>query len=336
MAGEPERVEPVDGVDELASILASVGISSDGAALDRAWSEVSDGYRAGRPTPVGRRFSKEHAAAYAVARAPATVAATTAVLGAVGEQIDDWSPTSVLDVGAGLGTSSWAAMAILPSLQDGQLVERSPSMIDLGRSLGEFASVPAVRRRVWSPGDVTDLAGAHADLVLASYVLSELGDAEVDGAVDAWWAATDQQLVIVDTGTPAGFARILAARTRLIAAGAELIAPCPSTGPCPKHGSDWCHFAVRLDRSGAHRRLKTASLGFEDEKFSYVTASRSGGRRAAGRVLRHPQTRSGHVRVAICHDDVESEVVFSKAHRPAYRWARKARWGDAVPAEHLQ
>ena len=41
-------------------------------------------------------------------------------------------------------------------------------------------------------------------------------------------------------------------------------------------GTDWCHFAARLDRSRAHRQSKHAALGWEDEKFAYVIATPAG------------------------------------------------------------
>jgi ribosomal protein RSM22 (predicted rRNA methylase) len=154
-------------------------------------------------------------------------------------------------------------------------------------------------------------------------------------AIDAWWAATTGELVIIDTGTPAGFARILAARRHLVDAGARLVAPCPSDGQCPMADSDWCHFAVRLARSGPHRALKGAELPFEDEKYSYVVAGRAPVTRAAGRVVRHPQTRSGHIRLQVCHDDQITEQVVGKSSGDLYRWARKAAWGDPVPAALL-
>jgi ribosomal protein RSM22 (predicted rRNA methylase) len=45
---------------------------------------------------------------------PATYAATAAVFAALAEVIPDFSPGSLLDVGAGTGAASWAARAQWP------------------------------------------------------------------------------------------------------------------------------------------------------------------------------------------------------------------------------
>ncbi|WP_462188805.1 hypothetical protein [Frankia sp. CcWB2] len=52
-----------------------------------------------------------------------------------------------------------------------------------------------------------------------------------------------------------------------------------------------------------------------------------------------PQARSGHVRLTVCEaprqGDVvvprQGDVVVSRSEKKAYRWARRASWGDAVP-----
>src|SRR5690349_10640967 len=77
-----------------------------------------------------------------------------------------------------------------------------------------------------------------ADLVIASYLVGELGDPERRDLVDASWARTRNMLVIVEPGTPAGYARIIAARAQLIASGAYVAAPCPHDRTCPLHAPD--------------------------------------------------------------------------------------------------
>ncbi len=98
---------------------------------------------------------------------------------------------------------------------------------------------------------------------------------------------------------------------------------------------DWCHFSVRLPRPPALRRLKAAELGHEDEKFCYLAVAKVPVEATAGRVVRHPQSRNGHVRLQVCHDGQVEQVVIPRSRRDAYRWARDVRWGDGVPPEVL-
>lgn len=323
--------EPGDLGDEL---LAALERAAAGPGLAEAWAELSAGYRAGRPTPAGAGLRAAHARAYAAGRAPATFAAAAAALREVAARRPAWAPATVLDVGAGLGVATWAAAAAFRSLRAATLVERSAAMARLGRELAAAASAPAVRAGRWVAGDAAR-PGGPADLVVAAYVLGELDERAVPGAVAAWWAAAEGELVIVDAGTPGGFARVRAARDALVAAGATLTAPCPDDGPCPMADGDWCHFAVRLRRPGALRELKRAELGYEDEKFAYVAASRLAPAHAEARILRHPAARAGHVRLTLCHRGATETLVVPRSRRAAYRWARRARWGDAVPPDAL-
>lgn len=82
-------------------------------------------------------------------------------------------------------------------------------------------------------------------------------------------------MVLIEPGTPEGYLRIREARGQLIDAGMTVAAPCPHDGTCPiEVGQDWCHFSARVSRSSLHRQVKGGSLPYEDEKFSYVAATR--------------------------------------------------------------
>ena len=72
-----------------------------------------------------------------------------------------------------------------------------------------------------------------ADLVIAGYVLAELAETEAAKRAKTLWEAADQMLVLVEPGTPQGFARIRAARAALIAAGGHVVAPCTHDKDCP-------------------------------------------------------------------------------------------------------
>src|SRR5205823_12002366 len=135
----------------------------------------------------------------------------------------------------------------------------------------------------------TALAKAEAaDLVVASYMIGEIGDAERRALADLMWEKTRDTLLVVEPGTPAGYARIIALRERLIALGAHVAAPCPHDGKCPLTAPDWCHFTQRLPRLRAHKQIKGAALPFEDEKFSYVALTRPPVASHPARVLAQP------------------------------------------------
>ena len=121
------------------------------------------------------------------------------------------------------------------------------------------------------------------------------------------WEKTRDTLVVVEPGTPAGYARIIALRERLIAAGANVAAPCPHDGKCPLVSPDWCHFTQRLQRSRAHKQVKGAELPYEDEKFAYVALTRAPFAARPSRVLAQPAVS-------------KVEVTASFAPRPASRF----------------
>src|SRR3954447_10295301 len=77
---------------------------------------ISKNYRDGGGSGTIR--SETDALAYALARMPATYAAVVASLNALGEIRPDFAPASLLDIGAGPGTASWAVAEAFPSLQN--------------------------------------------------------------------------------------------------------------------------------------------------------------------------------------------------------------------------
>ncbi len=150
-------------------------------------------------------------------------------------------------------------------------------------------------------------------------------------------AAAAGVVVIVEPGSPDGYARVLAAREQLIAAGLRIAAPCPHGAVCPiEPGTDWCHFSARVNRSSLHRQVKGGTLPYEDEKFSYVAAVRPQAlagapvQTAPARVLRRPQLHKGHVMLDLCTaDGTLARATVTKRHGTAYRAARDLAWGDS-------
>jgi ribosomal protein RSM22 (predicted rRNA methylase) len=137
---------------------------------------------------------------------------------------------------------------------------------------------------------------------------------------------------VIEPGTPDGYQRIMAARDVLVGMGLRVVAPCPHSDACPLLGTrDWCHFASRIHRSPLHRRLKSADLQHEDEKFAYVVATRTPVEPLRkSRILRHPQIRKGLVMMQLCQlDGTTAQTLVSKRQGDTYRAARHADWGDS-------
>jgi len=269
------------------------------------------------------------AAVYAAYRMPATYAAASAAMAATAVAQPGLAPTRLLDVGGGTGAALWAAARIWPSLHTAEVVDGAAPALRLGRELAEAADAAVVRTAEWRavqlPGDLTVVPD---DFVTVSYVLGELEAAEQSDLVDR--VSRAGTVVLVEPGTPAGYVRLMSARTLLLETGLRIIAPCPVQTPCPLRAGDWCHFSARVARSALHRRLKGADLGHEDEKYSYVAATRLPPEGPpTARVLRHPAQRKGLVTLQLCTPDRLETRLVSKSQGEAYRRARRTDWGDS-------
>ncbi|SHF79117.1 small ribosomal subunit Rsm22 family protein [Streptoalloteichus hindustanus] len=319
--------------DDLRSSLEHVLRPASTQEIARSVERLIERYRGGAAATEPILRSATDVAAYAAYRMPATFAAVRAALARSAEVAPDFLPRTHVDVGGGTGAAVWAAAETWPSLESAEVLEQVPEVMALGRRLAEGAAAPVVRGARWrrfvvGAGPVLP----EADLVTMSYVLGELPETHRAGIVREM-AARGAVVAVFEPGTPAGHQRVLAARDVLLSQGMTVLAPCPHNNVCPiAEGQDWCHFAARVTRSVLHRQVKAGSLGYEDEKFSYVVASRHPWPPAGGRVVRHPVRRKGLVSLRVCGaaGELTAETV-SRRHGELYRQARDVEWGDAWP-----
>src|SRR5882762_10305876 len=108
------------------------GFSRNDAASRSA--TISKTYRDGGGS--GAIASEADALAYALARMPATYAAVTASLNALCAIRPGFEPASLLDVGAGPGTATWAAAEAFPSLESFTLLDVNNALRALALDLG--------------------------------------------------------------------------------------------------------------------------------------------------------------------------------------------------------
>jgi len=296
--------------------------------LARAAACLTERYR--DPGTARGPLSEGERLAYLAVRVPATFAAVGNALGRLAEAMPDFAPASILDLGAGPGTALWAAVEVFPTLSHATAIEADPGFHALGSRLARASGSHAVSGATWLRRDA--LAGElpTADLVVVSYAFNELHPTTQRDLIDRAWSATAGALVLVEPGTPAAFNGVLAARGRLLALGAHLAAPCPHALPCPMEGTpSWCHFAQRLPRTRLHRQLKGGALGYEDEKFSYLTATRHPAPNTPPRISAPANAHKAAVELPLCTREGTLAVEkVSRSDREDYKRAKKLEWGD--------
>jgi ribosomal protein RSM22 (predicted rRNA methylase) len=191
-----------------------LGLSRNDAAARAAL--ISKTYREGGNSAA--IASEADALAYALARMPATYAAVTASLNALCEISPHFAPKSLLDVGAGPGTATWAAVETFTSLKTLTLVDANSALralaLDLGRGSARLHDLKYQR----SNARAALADNESADLVVASYMIGEISEQEQSVLAALLWSKTRDTLLVVEPGTPAGYGRIIALREQLIAA----------------------------------------------------------------------------------------------------------------------
>jgi len=302
--------------DELQSAIDQIVKKTSSKALAKSREELTQDYREGKVSSFDVEAKR---LVYLAARMPATFAAVHKVLQNVPFPIEH-----LLDLGAGPGTASWAAVDLFPSLKKITLIERSSEAIALGKELARFSPSEVFQNAEWIQRSLPGLI-PRADAAILSYVVNEMGNFEM--LIKQCWEAVDM-LIVIEPGTPKGAGHIRKVRQQLIDLGAYVVAPCPHSLACP---SDWCHFSARIERTRLHRQIKGGSLGHEDEKFSYFIAAKKEAPLYSNRIIRHPMKNSGHVRLTLCTQSGKlEEKTITRSDKESYRKARDAEWGDPI------
>lgn len=281
-----------------------------GSELAAATAALSQAYRAGLPARLDSALAR---AAYLVTRLPATFAALSAALREL-----PFEPESWLDLGAGPGTAAWLAACPI-------------TLVEQNEAWQEYAEAD------WIQADLRRLPDlAPHDLVTICYALNELADRDRARLLDEAWRLARRALLVLEPGTQPGFDIVRAARTQLLVAGAHIHAPCPHAGVCPMAAGDWCHFAVRVERSKEHRLAKGGALSYEDEKYSYALFLKEPAPPAApARILRHPNTQPHVIEFTLCTESAGIQPArITKKQASLWKRARKADWGGAWEDAH--
>ena len=315
--------------DYLQTAIEQLSAQAGWREVGAASRELSQRYRNANFTAPAVRDSADRIA-YLAIRLPATFAANVHVFAELRRRAPQIEISSLLDLGAGPGTTLFAAAEVFSGLRHATLLEADPQWAKVGKQLAAAGSSTAVREAEWLRRDLREPGELQPhDLIVISYALGELALPAVEAVIRRAWQAARKFLVVIEPGTKRGFAGVNAARSWLIAQDANILAPCPHQLVCPMAAAnDWCHFSQRLERTREHRRIKSGALGHEDEKFSYVIASRLDLPAAAARIVRHPRRHSGHVQLELCTPEGLIRKTVTKSSGEAYKRARQAEWGE--------
>lgn len=250
----------------------------------------------------------------------------TGPLEELGEALPEGPVWRVLDLGAGLGTTTLGLATVAKARGIERIevtaVERDAAALDvfevLAREGAKRGLIPEVRldaRR--ADVDGLDLGSLpKADLVVAGLVLNELfGDREEADRLDAaeaWLRGLVGRLrpggsaIVLEPALKRQSRTLQSLRDRL----AELVyAPCLRAGECPllRRDRDWCHAALPLELPEALAALASdAGLRQSRLTYAYVTL-RSDGRRLRGhadpravRIVGGPVTSKGKAEWDAC------------------------------------
>ncbi len=260
-------------------------------------------------------LSKAERNVYLESRMPATQAVCEKVFSILPKKANI---TSFLDLGCGPGSATYAALKTFPDLLTIHLIDRDNSY-----------DYNFCKQHQFFKQNFKDLCITQSyDIVVLSYSLSECDNKFLEKVLFTTWEKTNQYLVIIEPGTPYGYASFLKTRQYLIENGAFLIAPCPHELACPLVNSDWCHFKIRLHRTKIHQQIKQATKSFEDESYTYGIFSKQPNQIKNNRIIKKPIRGSGHILFDLCTSDGLKRETISRRDKDRYIKAKKLIWGD--------
>ncbi len=285
--------------DVLAGIARARGwpTTSEPAKLGARVRELSEAYNDATRARATARDAGAARLGFAFARDVPKGAAAVRELVATGSVRPSGS-LRVLDVGAGLGATTWGVVRALEASGargevEATLVDADAQALDLARAIA--AARPGVgamglRVRAWvrPAGPLDDLP--RFDLVLAGQLLSELDVGEAEDVrverhaklIQGWLrdrVEPDGSLVVVEPALRDRTRHLHRVRDALVSSGATVFAPCLHAAPCPAlaREGDWCHEDLDVDLpEWLVPVARAAGLRREGLTFSYLVLRRDG------------------------------------------------------------
>jgi ribosomal protein RSM22 (predicted rRNA methylase) len=243
-------------------------------------------------------------------------------------------PLRVLDLGAGLGASTWGVVRALAAAGSARPVEATwvdpdAQALEVGAAIvraraARGGHIDLRVRAVTQPATASlALGGARFDVVLVGQLLSELDVGAPDEArlarhadlLRGWLetrVAPRGALVVIEPALRDRTRHLHRVRDALVAGGAAVFAPCLHGAPCPAlaRDTDWCHEDLDVDLPGWLVPVaRAAGLRHEGLTFSYLVLRAPG----ADRLVEHVAAPPGAARMRVV-----SSLVRTKGKREVF------------------
>lgn len=292
-------------------------------------------------------FDEVGSLTYLLTRSAAEFSSLRNIFQQIKEKNPTFQPRTMFDLGSGVCTGLWAVQDTFGKVSEAFLVDPSKHMNDLARLIlggGDGFQIPAgISFRLHTPSSV-DL---QYDLVLCSNTLLELPTAEERlTSIHNLWARVGEEgyLVLVETGTNAGFHVIAEARDYLNQLSlmsqdddalhvGHAVAPCPHDSACPRHAHDTipCNFPIRY-RNFEFRQLKPDLV--QTELISYLVFKKSG--REGGslpRLVENPVRAKSCTYCRLCTSmgTLQEVLVRKKDDDDLFQLSKRMKCGDELP-----
>lgn len=260
---------------------------------------------------------KNDSVLYAVSRMPATYSVIYTLMCELINQGAITGIESVIDVGSGTGSVYFALKEIQENLRF-ELYERNLDMINVFNKLCDN------KIKVNTLDILTSDISLTADIVTASYVLSEMTEKDRNLVFTKLLNISSKYVLIIDTGTPSTYENMLKLKNFAKQKGYNVIAPC-LLSDCPLK-NDYCQFYARVERSSLLRQAKSATLSYEDEKYFYMLFSKEDVNFLdKKRVIRRPRIKENEVELITCSSNGVITEKITKKNKEDFKRAKKIK-----------
>ncbi len=258
--------------------------------------------------------SNEDSLVYSISRMPATFSVIFSLVSNLLEQGYLQNIKSIADIGSGTGAGYFALSEIFNDAEF-ILYERDKYMINAFNELSD-ASINVIKTDI-----IKDDVDLNVDLVMLSYVLSEMTESDRLNVLKKILSKNGGKLLLIDTGTPEVYREYMLVKDFVQKLGYRVVAPCVSE-KCMLDG-DYCQFYARVERSAIHKKIKEASLSYEDEKYFYLLIQKDDINTDNSRVIRRPRFAPNMIEQTLCTKTGVIKKIYTKKDKEIYKKAKK-------------